>query len=123
MDDYRHPAQIGTQSWSVDFISASQFLTDQLSCGAWKPPTRLDNHAQFCDHQVDQLAQQAAELQQIDPVAADALWARADRLATKLAPWIPTVSENELDLVSRRVGDYRYVGCGACTPLDQLWVH
>jgi peptide/nickel transport system substrate-binding protein len=123
MDDYHHPAQIGTEAWSVDFISASQFLTDQLSCAAWNPPTRLDNHAEFCNHHVDQLARRAAELGQIDPVAADALWARADRLATNLAPWIATVSENELDLVSRRVGDYRYLGCGACTPLDQLWVH
>jgi ABC-type transport system substrate-binding protein len=118
IDDYHHPAQLGTISWGVDFVSASDFLISQLSCAAWNPPTRLNNHAQFCDQHVDQLAQRAAQLQQTDPATADALWARADRLATNLAPWIPTVSENELDLVSRRAGDYHYLGCGACTPID-----
>jgi peptide/nickel transport system substrate-binding protein len=122
MHDYHHSAQIGTESWGADFISATQFLTDQLSCAAWNPPIRLNNHAQFCDHQVDALTQRAAQLEPTDPVAANVLWARADRLATDLAPWLPTVSENETDLVSRRVGDYHYVACGSCSPLDQLWV-
>jgi hypothetical protein len=39
-----------------------------------------------------------------------------------LAPWVPTVTETETDLVSSRVGDYQYIPTiGAL--LDQLWVH
>jgi hypothetical protein len=50
-------------------------------------------------------------------LAADRVWARADRQITNLAPWIPTVT----DLVSSRVTDYQYVPTiGAL--IDQLWV-
>jgi hypothetical protein len=49
------------------------------------------------------------------------VWARADRLLTNLAPWVPTVTDTETDLVSRRVGDYQYVPTIGVL-LDQLWV-
>ena len=122
INDYRHPAQIATESWIADYPSAAQWITVLLSCAAWRPPTQLTNHSQFCDPRVDRLAARAAELQVNNPSAADRLWAQADRLITNLAPWVPTVTETETDLVSRRVGDYQYVPTiGAL--LDQLWVH
>lgn len=107
--DYRHPAQAGTISWTADFPSPSSWITEQLSCTTWNPPTQLNNHAQFCDRAVDDLAQRAALRESIDPVAANRLWERADRTITDLAPWVPTVSENEIDLLSRRAGNYQYV--------------
>jgi len=89
---------------------------------AWRPPTQLSNRSQFCDPRVDRLAVRAAELQVDKPSAADRLWAQDDRLITNLAPWVPTVTQTETDLVSRRVGNYQYVPTiGAL--LDQLWVH
>jgi peptide/nickel transport system substrate-binding protein len=121
INDYRHPAQIATEGWIADYPSAAQWITVHLSCAAWRPPTQLSNRSQFCDPRVDRLAARAARLQVNNPSAADHLWARADRLITNLAPWIPTVTETETDLVSRRVGDYQYVPTiGAL--LDQLWV-
>jgi peptide/nickel transport system substrate-binding protein len=118
---YRHPPQIATESWIADYPSAAQWITVHLSCGAWRPPTQLSDRSEFCDARVDRLAARAAALQINNPSAADRLWAQADRLITNLAPWVPTVTENETDLVSRRVGDYQYVPTiGAL--LDQLWV-
>jgi ABC-type transport system substrate-binding protein/DNA-binding SARP family transcriptional activator/streptogramin lyase len=122
INDYRHPAQIATESWIADYPSAAQWITLHLSCAAWRLPTQLSNRSQFCDPRVDRLAARAAALQVNDPSAADPLWAQADRLITNLAPWVPTVTETETDLVSRRVGNYQYVPTiGAL--LDQLWVH
>jgi peptide/nickel transport system substrate-binding protein len=119
--NYRHPLQIDTNSWIADFPSPSQWVTAFLSCAAWRPPTRLDNHSQFCAPAVDRLATRASQLEPTDPGEADDLWARADRRITNLAPWIPTVTETETDLVSRRVGNYEWVpSIGAL--LDQLWV-
>ena len=44
-----------------------------------------------------------------------------DREITNLAPWVPTVTQTENDIVSAHVGDYQYVPTiGAL--LDQLWV-
>ncbi len=119
--NYRHPLQSDTNSWIADFPSPSQWITTFLSCAAWHPPTRLDNHSQFCDPAADRLATRASQLETTDPGQADVLWAGADRRITNLAPWIPTVTETETDLVSRRVGNYEWVpSIGAL--LDQLWV-
>ena len=52
--------------------------------------------------------------------AADALWARLDRELTDLAIWLPTVTPNEIDLISRRVGDYQYNPVWGAL-IDQLW--
>ena len=102
-------------------VGRPDWITLQLSCGAWYPPAQLRNHAHFCDPTVDRIATQAAQLQTTNPVAADRLWARADRDITNLAPWVPTVTETENDVVSARVGDYQYVPTiGAL--LDQLWL-
>lgn len=121
IDDYHHPPQIDTNSWIADVPSPSQWITVQLSCDAWRPPTALANHSHFCDPVLDRLAARAAQLQTTDPTAAERLWARADRDITNLAPWIPTVTANETDLISKRVGNYQYVPTiGAL--LDQLWV-
>jgi peptide/nickel transport system substrate-binding protein len=121
MGDYRHPPQSGTFTWIADFPSPAQWITEFLSCPAWNPPLDVNNHARFCDRQVDNLAQRAAQLEQTDPRTANELWAQADRRITKLAPWVPTVSENEIDLVSHRVGNYQYVPTVGAL-IDQLWV-
>ncbi len=119
--DTRHPAQAGTISWTADFPSPSQWITTQLACGAWKPPAQLNNHAQFCDHPVDRTTQRAAALAPTQPTVANRLWARADRAATDLAPWVPTVNENEMDLLSRRTSNYQYVPTIGVL-IDQLWI-
>lgn len=122
LDDYHAPPQIATQTWTADYPSASQWLTLQLSCRAWRPPAQVANHSEFCDPAVDRLAERAAELQVTNPSLANRLWAQADRLTTNLAPVVTTVTENETDLVLQRVGDYQYVPTiGAL--LDQLWLH
>ncbi len=121
INDVRHPAQIGTSDWTADYPSASQWIVLQLGCDAWTPPAQLSNHAQFCDARVDRWAHEAARLAPRNPAAATRLWARADQRITDLAPWVPTVTESETDLVSHRVANYQYVPTiGAL--LDQLWV-
>ena len=121
LNDYRHPPQMHPNSWIADVPSPSDWITLQLSCAAWHPPTQLTNHALFCDPTVDRLAARAAEHQSTNPAAAARLWARADRDITNLAPWVPTVNETGTDLVSARVGNYQYVPTiGAL--IDQLWV-
>jgi ABC-type transport system substrate-binding protein/DNA-binding SARP family transcriptional activator len=121
VNDYRHPPQIMTDGWLADYPSASQFIALQLACAEWRPPSALNNHAQFCDPAVDRLATKAEALAPTDPAAADRLWARADRLVTDRAPWLSTVTETGTDLVSAHVGDYQYVPTFGPL-LDQLWV-
>ena len=121
LNSYHDPPQVATNSWTADYPSPAQWIALKLSCGEWDPPTLFNNDSEFCDPAVDRLATRAEELELSSPSAADRMWARVDRLITNLAPWVPTVTENETDLVSQRVGDYQYVPTiGAL--LDQLWL-
>ena len=55
-EDYRDLPQMHTASWTASGPSASDWITLQLSCRAWHPPTRLTDHALFCDPAVDRIA-------------------------------------------------------------------
>jgi YVTN family beta-propeller protein len=122
LDDTSQDPQLNINSSYADVPSPSEWLTVQLSCAEWQPPTATVNHAEFCDRTLDQTAGAAAQLQTTDPVAADRLWAKADREATNRAPRLTMVSFSGIDTVSPRVGDYQYVPTFGAL-LDRLWVH
>jgi peptide/nickel transport system substrate-binding protein len=62
-----------------------------------------------------------AELQTVDPPLANRRWAQLDRELTNRAIWLPTVTPNQVDLLSARVGNYQYNSVTG-TLIDQLWV-
>jgi len=114
--------QLNINTVYANVPSPSEWLTVQLSCAEWQPPTATVNHAEFCDRTLDRTTAAAAQLQTTDPVAADRLWAKADRDATNKAPWLTMVSFSGIDTVSPRVGDYQYIPTFGAL-LDRLWVH
>jgi ABC-type transport system substrate-binding protein len=122
LNSARTAPQLFIASWYAAVPSPSEWLTMQLSCAEWHPPAAVVNHAQFCDPALDRTTTTAAQLQSTDPVAADRLWAEADREATDQAPWLTMVSYLGIDTVSPRVGDYQFVPTFGAL-LDQLWVH
>jgi peptide/nickel transport system substrate-binding protein len=62
--------------------------------------------AEFCDPAID--VQMEAALQVTDKDEAARLWAAIDRKLTDLAPAATLFQFNQLDLVSRRVGHFRF---------------
>jgi hypothetical protein len=76
----------------------------------------LDNTdaSEFCDPTIDTQIARVDAMQATDPPAMATSWTRIDRELTNLAIWLPTVTPNELDLVSRRVGNYRYKPVWGC---------
>jgi hypothetical protein len=56
-----------------------------------------------------------------NPVAADPLWAQADRDITNLAPWVPTVNETEPTSCHGEWATTNNVPTFFAL-LDQLWV-
>jgi peptide/nickel transport system substrate-binding protein len=108
-NDSRNRAQVIDGGWSADYPSADDFI-GKLTCNYFTPrngPATTDA-SEFCDPALDKQAARAAVLQTTNPPAAAALWARLDRQLTNLAIWLPTVTPNETDLISRRVRNYRY---------------
>ena len=115
--------QIGAAYWAPDYPAASDTFATLLSCKAFVPHSADNaNWAEFCDPKIDALMGRASAAQLTDPEAANRLWALVDRRVVDAAPWVPVLNPASVEVVSKRVGDYRF------TPqygslLDQLWVH
>jgi peptide/nickel transport system substrate-binding protein len=63
----------------------------------------------------------AAAVQAQDPPAAALLWQRIERELLRQAVTVPTSNIRNVDLVSKRVGNYQYHPQWGVL-LDQLWV-
>jgi ABC-type oligopeptide transport system substrate-binding subunit len=109
--------QAATNAWFADFPSASQWIGLLLGCAPGEGPS----HGGFCDPRIDALARRAVQLQVARPAESNAMWARADRLVTNAAPWVPTVQDQMTAVLSERVGDFRFLP-DPFVLLDQLWV-
>ena len=56
-----------------------------------------------------------------DPTGSRALWQRVDREITDASPWVPLMASKDVNVLSKRVGNYQYspdIGM----LIDQLWV-
>jgi len=78
------------------------FFTTWFSCSG------TNVHGDFCDHRVDREIARAQALEETQPRAANALWARLDHELVDRAVWAPVVNEHGLDFVSARVHDYEF---------------
>jgi ABC-type transport system substrate-binding protein/DNA-binding SARP family transcriptional activator len=122
VNDSRNRAQVIDGGWGADYAAADDFI-GKLTCRYFVPGDGQDttNASEFCDAAFDRQVAHAASLQTTDPARADAIWVRLDRELTNLAIWLPTATPNEVDLLSRRVGNYQYNPIWGVL-LDQLWV-
>jgi peptide/nickel transport system substrate-binding protein len=99
--------------WVADYPSAATWIPPQYGCAG--------NQSGFCDRAVDRLIEKAVALQARDPSAANALWARIDRMLTDRAPFVHLLVGQLPYFVSERVGNYQYHPVHELL-LDQLWV-
>jgi peptide/nickel transport system substrate-binding protein len=104
--------QLITSSWGD---TPSGFFATWFSCSG------TNVHGYFCDHRVDREIARAQALEETQPRAANALWARLDHELVDRAVSAPVVNDHGLDFVSARVHDYEfhpYWGLIA----DRLWL-
>jgi ABC-type transport system substrate-binding protein len=79
------------------------------------------NLSEFCDPALDTQIQRALAAETNNAPDTATLWARADQTATDQAPAVPLTTNNDIHLVSARVGNYQY-SFATGVLLDQLWV-
>jgi peptide/nickel transport system substrate-binding protein len=107
-------AQAGLFSWFADYPAASNYIVTFFACG-------IPNWSEFCDRRIEARIRQALALQTADPYVANRLWAQIDRNIVDLAPVVPLITLKQVDIVSRRVGNYQYNPQWGVL-LGQLWV-
>ncbi|MCW2596615.1 MAG: extracellular solute-binding protein [Jatrophihabitans sp.] len=119
--DTRNSVQAGFFGWVSGGGTAAPYFAlwgcDSFTVG---DPNNL-NPAGFCDPAIDGLRRTAEKVQASSSAAANPLWAKIDRLLVNAAPWIPLVHPKWIDVVSKRVHDYKrnpFIG----VLFDQMWV-
>ncbi len=109
------PPQILWSGWLADYPAASNFIEPLFACRA------SYNYAHVCDRALDRHIRRALRLQQTNIAGANGLWTKLDREIMDKALWVPLYNTHGADLVSKRVGNYRY-NPRAGALLSQLWV-
>jgi len=110
--------QAAINGWFADYPAASNFF-GIVSCSTVGDPST--NLSGFCSHEFEAKLKHAIVLQAQDQDAAAKLWTEVDRDLTNLAPLVPTYTPRNVDLVSKRVGNYQHHPLFGVL-LDQLWV-
>jgi YVTN family beta-propeller protein len=118
--DSRHKTQMGAL-WDQGTPSPAE-ATSRLRCEAFVANDGTNrNVSEFCSREVERRIARALSLQATDPAKAGAAWAAVDRQLVDQAPAIGLLVPQEVDLVSKRVGNYQHNPVGG-TILSQLWV-
>ena len=122
--DSRRKIQLGLTGWAPNIPSSSDFFLQVLTCRSfYQDPTTTWNLAEFCDPHADHLVSEARGAQQTNPAAARRLWAKADRVATDQAPWVPIFNRSlGIWFVSARVRNCQESPYYTGPLLDQMWV-
>jgi peptide/nickel transport system substrate-binding protein len=106
----RNHVEMGLSQWHQDFPAPSDLLERLLGCDSFVPDSDTSpNISGFCDRTtVQPLMERAVTLGLTKPQAAERLWRQVDRRVVDLAVWMPLFNPKQLDLVSRRVGNFRW---------------
>ncbi|HEY2556615.1 MAG TPA: ABC transporter substrate-binding protein [Diaminobutyricibacter sp.] len=115
VDDPRNRAQIGFDGLEGGYPSPATFLVELFSCPA-------SDSSEFCNPGIDRQMRRAEAEQQSDPTGARALWQRVDREITDASPWVPLMATKDVNVLSKRVGNYQFSPDGMGLLIDQLWV-
>jgi peptide/nickel transport system substrate-binding protein len=107
--------QIYAIEWFADYPSAAAFIQSSFNCAG------TTNEAGFCDPRIDGEMRKAKTLEPNDPRAANARWSHIEHELVDAGAWIPYSKGKELDLVSKRVGNFQYHPEWTVL-FDQLWV-
>ena len=108
--------------WVPDFLVPYNFYDRLFSCSGYSPNRKRNvNVSEFCDPDLDKLAQRARALDSTDPAAANVLWQQLDRRLTDASPAIFYTTEKAAALVSARLRNYTRAPIGYLM-FDQMWV-
>jgi ABC-type transport system substrate-binding protein len=108
--------------WIPDFLIPYNFYNQVFTCSGYSPTRKRNvNVSEFCDPDLDNLAQRARALDSTDPAAANLLWQQLDQRLTDASPDIFTVTAKAAALVSPRLRNYTRTPIGYLM-FDEMWV-
>jgi YVTN family beta-propeller protein len=108
--------QISTDGdWVASYPDPSSYIPQFFACGGG------NSNSYYCNPALDRQMHQAETLDLTDPSGASAVWTSVDRQLTDDAVWVPTVTIRDVELTSRRLGNYQFNPVWGFLA-DQSWV-
>jgi peptide/nickel transport system substrate-binding protein len=118
----KNKVQINVQQWYQDYPAASDFLYVLFGCESFHPGSDSSiNIAGFCDKKINAEMHHALSTALENEKAANAEWAKIDKMVTDQAPMATLFSPKHLDFVSKRVGNFTF-SKQFYWLVDQSWV-
>jgi peptide/nickel transport system substrate-binding protein len=118
----KNKVQINVQQWYQDYPAASDFLYVLFGCESFHPGSDSSiNIAGFCDKKINAKMHHALSTALENPKAANAEWAKIDKLVTDAAPMATLFTPKHIDFVSKRVGNFVF-SKQFYWLVDQSWV-
>ena len=109
VSDSRYRVQAALSGWVADYPTALGFLFANFDCKSFVPNSvNNTNLAEFCDRRSQRAIDAALATEGSDVGAAGRLWHRADQRITDAAPVIAFANPRTVDVISRRVENYKY---------------
>jgi peptide/nickel transport system substrate-binding protein len=111
----RRPPHVYLSGWATDYLRAANFIETQFRCGAGA------NVGGYCDPRLDARIDEAKQLQQTDPAAANAAWVEIEHQLVREAVWAPLTNPLTPYAFSARVGNVQVHPQWGLL-LSRLWV-
>jgi peptide/nickel transport system substrate-binding protein len=113
---------VGWSAWYQDYPAASDFLDILLGCDNIHAHSDASpNIAEFCVPAIQAKMQQARNMGQTNPTAANNLWATIDHEVTDQAPWVDLYNPKQIDFLSKNVHGYQWNPQWYIL-IDQMWL-
>jgi peptide/nickel transport system substrate-binding protein len=118
----KNKVQINVQQWYQDYPAASDFLHVLFGCESFHPGSDSSiNIAGFCDKSINAKMHHALATALDNEAAANAEWAKIDKLVTDAAPMATLFTPKHIDFLSKRVGNFVF-SKQFYWLVDQSWV-
>ena len=118
----KNKVQINVQQWYQDYPAASDFLHVLFGCESFHPGSDSSiNIAGFCDKSINAKMHHALATALTNETAANAEWAKIDKLVTDAAPMATLFTPKHIDFLSKRVGNFVF-SKQFYWLVDQSWV-
>ncbi|WP_442322167.1 ABC transporter substrate-binding protein [Cernens ardua] len=112
--------QLSVTDWLSDYPEPSDFLNVLFSCASYRKNSDSSiNIAGFCQPSIDKQMQTAMNTS--DQKSAEDQWSKIDRSIMEQAPIVPLFNPKQVDLVSKRLGNYTSSGMYQML-LSKVWV-
>jgi YVTN family beta-propeller protein len=100
--DWKRMQIFAEGNWAAPWPDLSSYIPQFFSCGGG------NSNGWYCNPAIDRQMQRAEQLELTDPPESHTIWEAVDRQLTDSAEWVPTVTQPDVELTSRRLRNYQY---------------